>query len=89
MKESGTIEDFRRRGRSSIHEKPEECEAATPMPEGFPHKGDTIIGNDVGLGYEVLMMPGRREVMERTTAVLIILSGGGNTVRMTRVEITE
>lgn len=33
-------------------------EAATPLPSDFPHKGDTVIGNDVWLGYDVLVMPG-------------------------------
>ncbi len=28
------------------------------MPENWPNKGDTIIGNDVWLGYEALIMPG-------------------------------
>jgi virginiamycin A acetyltransferase len=33
-------------------------ESATPEPSDFPYKGDTIIGNDVWLGYDVLVMPG-------------------------------
>jgi virginiamycin A acetyltransferase len=33
-------------------------EAATPQPGDFPYKGDTVIGNDVWLGYDVLVMPG-------------------------------
>jgi virginiamycin A acetyltransferase len=28
------------------------------QPEAWPHKGDTIIGNDVWLGYNVTIMPG-------------------------------
>lgn len=27
-------------------------------PTGFPFKGDTVVGNDVWLGYEALVMPG-------------------------------
>jgi virginiamycin A acetyltransferase len=33
-------------------------ESVTPQPEDFPYKGDTVIGNDVWLGYDVLVMPG-------------------------------
>ena len=33
-------------------------ESATPQPSDFPYKGDTVIGNDVWLGYDVLVMPG-------------------------------
>ena len=33
-------------------------ESVTPGPHDFPYKGDTTIGNDVWLGYDVLVMPG-------------------------------
>jgi virginiamycin A acetyltransferase len=33
-------------------------ESVTPEPSDFPYKGDTVIGNDVWLGYDVLVMPG-------------------------------
>lgn len=33
-------------------------EKVTPMPVELPYKGDTVIGNDVWLGYEALIMPG-------------------------------
>lgn len=33
-------------------------ELVTPQPGDFPYKGDTVIGNDVWLGYDVLVMPG-------------------------------
>jgi virginiamycin A acetyltransferase len=33
-------------------------EKAAPSPEELPFKGDTIIGNDVWIGYEALIMPG-------------------------------
>jgi virginiamycin A acetyltransferase len=33
-------------------------ESVTPQPEDVPYKGDTVIGNDVWLGYDVLVMPG-------------------------------
>ena len=33
-------------------------EKATPLPEELPHKGDTIVGNDVWIGYDALVLPG-------------------------------
>ena len=33
-------------------------EAVTPRKEDLPHKGDTVIGNDVWIGYDALLMPG-------------------------------
>ncbi|NER00994.1 MAG: CatB-related O-acetyltransferase [Cyanothece sp. SIO2G6] len=30
----------------------------TAMPEDWPHKGDTVIGNDVWIGYGATLMPG-------------------------------
>ena len=30
----------------------------TPQPRDYPFKGDTVIGNDVWLGYEAIIMPG-------------------------------
>jgi len=33
-------------------------ESAAPKPGALPFKGDTVIGNDVWLGYEALIMPG-------------------------------
>lgn len=33
-------------------------ESATPQPGDLPYKGDTVIGSDVWLGYDVLVMPG-------------------------------
>jgi virginiamycin A acetyltransferase len=30
----------------------------TPQPGELPYKGDTIIGNDVWIGYEAVVMPG-------------------------------
>lgn len=35
-------------------------ERITPTPEELPNKGDTVVGNDVWLGYEALVMPGVR-----------------------------
>jgi virginiamycin A acetyltransferase len=33
-------------------------ETATPEPGDLPDKGDTVIGNDVWMGYEAVVMPG-------------------------------
>ncbi|MBD1823442.1 Vat family streptogramin A O-acetyltransferase [Cyanobacteria bacterium FACHB-DQ100] len=33
-------------------------EKVTPQPEELPYKGDTVIGNDVWIGYEAVIMPG-------------------------------
>lgn len=33
-------------------------EKATPQPKDLPYKGDTVIGNDVWIGYQALIMPG-------------------------------
>ncbi len=33
-------------------------EKATPRPEQVTYKGDTVIGNDVWIGYESVIMPG-------------------------------
>jgi virginiamycin A acetyltransferase len=33
-------------------------EKAAPAPGDLPYKGDTVIGNDVWIGYDALIMPG-------------------------------
>jgi virginiamycin A acetyltransferase len=33
-------------------------EKVMPKPEELPYKGDTVIGNDVWIGYDSLIMPG-------------------------------
>ena len=35
-------------------------ERAAPPRDAFPYKGDTIIGNDVWIGYDAMVMPGVR-----------------------------
>lgn len=35
-------------------------EKEMPAPQDFPHKGDTVVGNDVWIGYDSLIMPGVR-----------------------------
>ena len=31
-----------------------------PKPEELPYKGDTVVGNDVWIGYRALILPGVR-----------------------------
>ena len=33
-------------------------EAAVPAPEDLPSRGDTVVGNDVWIGYDALVLPG-------------------------------
>ncbi|WP_257305655.1 CatB-related O-acetyltransferase [Geothrix campi] len=35
-------------------------ETAAPRPGDLPYKGDTVVGNDVWIGYDALIMPGVR-----------------------------
>ena len=35
-------------------------EAAIPAPGDLPSRGDTVVGNDVWIGYDALVMPGVR-----------------------------
>ena len=35
-------------------------EPAMPKPEELPYKGDTVVGNDVWIGYRALILPGVR-----------------------------
>lgn len=35
-------------------------EKVKPQPGDLPYKGDTVVGNDVWMGYEALIMPGVR-----------------------------
>ena len=35
-------------------------EAAVPAPGDLPSRGDTVVGNDVWIGYDALVMPGVR-----------------------------
>ena len=35
-------------------------ERATPPRDAFPYKGDTVVGNDVWIGYDAMVMPGVR-----------------------------
>jgi len=33
-------------------------ERVTPAPGDLPYRGDTVVGNDVWIGYEAMLMPG-------------------------------
>lgn len=33
-------------------------EKVTPQPDELPYKGNTVVGNDVWIGYEAMLMPG-------------------------------
>jgi len=67
-------------------------EVARPAADELPYKGDTIIGNDVWIGYDVLIMPGvtigdgaiiaARSVV--TTDVLPYTVVGGNPAQVVR-----
>jgi len=35
-------------------------ERVTPAPDQLPFRGDTVVGNDVWIGYEAMVMPGVR-----------------------------
>ena len=65
-------------------------EAAAPSPDSFPFKGDTVIGNDVWIGYDALVMPGvqigdgaivaARSVVTRDVPPYAIVGGNPATV---------
>lgn len=67
-------------------------EKVTPQPEDIPYKGDTIVGNDVWIGYDSLIKPGvkigngaiiasRSVVVSDVPAYTIV---GGNPARLIR-----
>lgn len=72
-------------------------EVERPAADELPYKGDTIIGNDVWIGYDVLIMPGvtigdgaiiaARSVV--TTNVLPYTIVGGNPAQIVRRRFDE
>ena len=67
-------------------------EKVMPRPGDLPHKGDTVIGNDVWIGYDAVVMPGvkvgngaiissRAVVASDVPAYAIV---GGNPARLIR-----
>lgn len=71
-------------------------EAATPAPGELPYKGDTVIGNDVWIGYDALIMPGvnigdgsiiaARSVVTRDVPPYSIVGGNPASVRRQRFD---
>jgi len=65
-------------------------ERATPPLRAFPYKGDTVVGNDVWIGYDALVMPGvhigdgaivaARSVVARDVPAYAIVAGNPATV---------
>lgn len=70
---------------------------AEPPPERMPHKGDTIVGNDVWLGYQALVMPGVHIGNGAIVAAGAVVTAdvpayaivGGNPARVVRKRFTE
>lgn len=56
-------------------------ESATPKPGDLRYKGDTLIGNDVWLGYDSLIMPG---VQIGDGAIIAARSGQGDQGKIPR-----
>ncbi len=72
-------------------------EAGIPKPEALPFKGDTVVGNDVWLGYDSLVMPGvkigngaivaaRSVVASDVPAYAVV---GGNPAKVIRMRFPE
>ncbi|MGB0132123.1 Vat family streptogramin A O-acetyltransferase [Chlorobium sp.] len=72
-------------------------ERCSPQPEDLPYKGDTVVGNDVWIGYDSLIMPGvnigngaiistRSVVTSNVPAYAIV---GGNPARLIRHRFPE
>ena len=67
-------------------------EAVTPRMEDLPYKGDTVIGNDVWLGYDALLMPGVKVGDGAIVAARAVVTGdvppyaivGGNPARVVK-----
>jgi len=69
----------------------------TPLPEQLPFKGDTVIGNDVWLGYESLVLPGVNIGHGAIVAARSVVSGdvppyavvGGNPARLVKMRYDD
>ncbi|NMB56880.1 Vat family streptogramin A O-acetyltransferase [Candidatus Beckwithbacteria bacterium] len=72
-------------------------EAAIPKMEDLPYKGDTVVGNDVWLGYDALIMPGvkigdgaiiaTKAVVTKDVPAYAIV--GGNPAKIIRMRFEE
>lgn len=68
-------------------------ERSTPLPEELPYKGDTVVGNDVWIGYQAMLMPGVRVGDGAIIAARSVVSAdvppyaivGGNPARVLRM----
>ncbi|SFK81886.1 CatB-related O-acetyltransferase [Lysobacter sp. cf310] len=68
-------------------------ERSTPLPEELPYKGDTVVGNDVWIGYQAMLMPGVRVGDGAIVAARSVVSAdvppyaivGGNPARVLRM----
>jgi virginiamycin A acetyltransferase len=72
-------------------------EIVDPPPEALPYKGDTIVGNDVWIGYEALIMPGGKIGDGAIVAAKSVVVGnvepytivGGNPARVIRQRFSD
>ncbi|KRA19934.1 Vat family streptogramin A O-acetyltransferase [Lysobacter sp. Root604] len=68
-------------------------ERSTPLPDELPYKGDTVVGNDVWIGYQAMLMPGVRVGDGAIIAARSVVSAdvpayaivGGNPARVLRM----
>lgn len=72
-------------------------EKVVPQPHDLPFKGDTVIGNDVWIGYDCLVMPGVKIgngaiISSRSTVVSDVPSYsivGGNPAKVIKERFTQ
>jgi virginiamycin A acetyltransferase len=72
-------------------------EVAAPRQEDLPYKGDTVIGNDVWLGYDALLMPGVKVGDGAIVAARAVVTSdvppytivGGNPAKIVKRRVSE
>ncbi|MGU5583341.1 CatB-related O-acetyltransferase, partial [Aeromonas hydrophila] len=72
-------------------------ESAAPAPGSLPYKGDTVIGNDVWIGYDALIMPGVKVGNGAIIAARSVVTGdvpayavvGGNPAKVIRYRFDD
>jgi virginiamycin A acetyltransferase len=72
-------------------------EAAMPRPGDLPYKGDTVLGNDVWVGYDALVMPGVKIGNGAIVAARSVVAGdvppysivGGNPAKVVRQRFAD
>ncbi|WP_265454946.1 Vat family streptogramin A O-acetyltransferase [Aeromonas salmonicida] len=72
-------------------------ESAAPAPGTLPYKGDTVIGNDVWIGYDALIMPGVKVGNGAIIAARSVVTGdvpdyaivGGNPAKLIRYRFDD